>query len=328
MDIFPDDIIDSSGVLYDLERLRSSTLVTTSPYAIEVFIEWNNCIATMIYPSQEPEWRKRLDCGSHSQHRWSIYHNEKEIVQIVVKHNSCEKALGFSLYCRNCENKALWRQPCLTPQNVFYILRVNATVDECQQSIDSLIQAKMFLTDSATISSYQHSKPRVAWDHKGVVSPSKRARFDKLEKDIEQMVYVQNMARIEDNLFEFLKLEKDDVENSLQEKLVTEEHTNDVNDDVHTSRNDCLSTLLYDESCESAGQIGEKQKNQHLIVKITDHATSAFQEEFVNVHSKELFEPHTCQRHERKVYSSSVPTWHFADDLAPPGLRFSFESAP
>ena len=226
MDSFLNQMIDTSGVLDELEQPRLSASPITSPYTIEVFIEWNNCVATMLYPSQEPDWHKRVDCGSHSQHRWSIYRKDKELVQLVVKHNSCEKALGFQPYCRHCENKASWRQPCLTPQNVFYILRVAGSTEECQASIENLIQSKRFLTDAGTVSSYQRSKQRVAWDHKHVDS-NKRVRFDKLEKDVERMVVQQNMARIELELSEFLRPEKEDVEKSLN---ATNDATNDANE--------------------------------------------------------------------------------------------------
>ena len=278
MNLFLDDIIDSSGVLHELECPRSFDPAVASPYSIEVFIEWNNCIATMVYPSQESKWRKRSDCGSHSQHRWSLYDDDKELVQLVVKHNSCEKALGFQPYCRHCENKASWRQPCLTPQNVFYILRVTGTIDDCQKSIESLIHSKRFLEDTATITSYQRSKPRVAWDHKDV-NLSKRARFDKLEKDIEEMVVRQNMACVEEKLSEFFTPEKEE--------------------DVQKSLLDADDAATHDEGDVSFGAVAD-------------------------IDLKELFESYELQEQNNQISFSE--SWHFADDLAPPGVRFVFES--
>ena len=51
-----DELIESSGVLQDFSPKDQGVF---SPYSIDVFIEWNNCLATMLYPSQEPKWVKR-----------------------------------------------------------------------------------------------------------------------------------------------------------------------------------------------------------------------------------------------------------------------------
>lgn len=171
--------------------------VIMSLHNIKVFIEWNNCLVDMLYPSQQSMWKKRDDCGSHSQHRWSIYDdNSKELIQLVVKHNSCEKALGQQVLCLHCKNKVHWRQPCLTPQNIFYILRVNGSAEECQKCIDSsILHCHDVLSDEIRVA-YQLSKPRVAWESK-VPNAAMRARLNKLEQDIERMVIENNKMRIE-----------------------------------------------------------------------------------------------------------------------------------
>lgn len=186
MDDLLDDIIDKSGIL-DTSRKANST-----EYSIFAYLSWENNLAELTYPSHTSQWIKRVDCGSHSQHRWGLYNSDSyEIIQLVVRHNSCLKALFMQPLCRNCEMRHVWRQPCKTPCNIFYILPLSS-VEECSALLEPLILSRKRLSQEIA-KAYASTLPKTV-NYVKVInsSPVKRKQLQRLEQDIEESVRVTN----------------------------------------------------------------------------------------------------------------------------------------
>lgn len=180
----------SLGFLVDtaLQKTVSDALSVSNDddrVCVNAFVEWDNSLVEIEYPTaKNTSWTCRIDCGSHSQHRWSAFDSSgNEVMQLVVKHCSCVKSLIVQPLCRNCENRATWRRPCETPQNVFYILNV---VDDVQAAalLDPLIRNRTYLNQDM-IDGYQGFKPRVIMGMK-TPKPECRQRMRKLAWQIEQ----------------------------------------------------------------------------------------------------------------------------------------------
>lgn len=188
MESLLDDIIDKSGIL-------DASL--SSDRSISAFVMWSQEFVEISYPMNGSNWIKRSDCGSHSQHRWSLYDNELyEVAQLVVKHNSCLKAMFMQPLCRNCEMRHIWRQPCRTPSNVFYILALNDT-KICQAYLDPLIISRKTLDRDSLIAYIKHA-PKPVYNAKVVKSTlKKRKQIDRLEKEIEHSILVTNRKTLQ-----------------------------------------------------------------------------------------------------------------------------------
>jgi hypothetical protein len=182
-----DDILDRAGFL---------PIVSTnnpSEHDIRVFIAWKKEVMVTTYPLSTSKWRKRYDCGSHSQHRWGLYdENSQECVQLVVMHNACVKSVFLQNLCRNCEFRHVWRQLCLTPQNLFYILPL-VEIERCEALLNPLLISHCGTTIDV-LTAYEKTTPKAAMKIKKIKStPKKRIHLDKLENDIRESVRRSNM---------------------------------------------------------------------------------------------------------------------------------------
>ena len=180
-----DDLIDRSGIL-------GNTSTFDAERSISAFVSWSQEFVQISYPSAGSGWVKRSDCGSHSQHRWGLYDNDLyEIVQLVVKHSSCLKAMFMQPLCKNCEMRHIWRQPCRTPSNIFFILALG-DVEKCQSYLEPFIISRKS-TSPENIAIYRKHTPKPVYHAKAVKStPKKRKQLDKLEKDIEYSILASN----------------------------------------------------------------------------------------------------------------------------------------
>lgn len=176
-DSFLDELFDQAGFT------AGSSQPLSTGYTLDVFVEWENCLVAIDHPATpNSPWSIRTDCGSHSQHRWSLCSQNGEIMQLVVKHNTCIKAFTMQPYCRNCQNRIAWRQPCSTPQNVFYILAV-ASYEECASFLRPISHGRTPLS-SEMAAVYQERKPRLIKNIKTPKTTLKRERIDRLRNDI------------------------------------------------------------------------------------------------------------------------------------------------
>lgn len=176
-DSFLDELFDQAGFT------SGSSQPLKTGYTLDVFVEWENCLVEIDHPATpNSPWIIRTDCGSHSQHRWSLCSQHGEMMQLVVKHNTCIKAFTMQPYCRNCQNRIAWRQPCSTPQNVFYILAV-ASYEECASFLKSISHGRTPLS-SEMAAVYQERKPRLIKNIKTPKATLKRERIDRLRNDI------------------------------------------------------------------------------------------------------------------------------------------------
>ncbi len=152
---------------------------------VTVFVEWANVLVELEYPSDTNSfWTLRTDCGSHSQHRWSAFDAAgQEVMQLVVKHCSCVKALIMQPMCRNCQNRDTWRRPCDTPQNVFFVLPVANDVTAAAL-LEPMILKRIHLSQEM-MQGYQAFKPRVITGMQ-TPKPEFRNRMRKLAWQVEQ----------------------------------------------------------------------------------------------------------------------------------------------
>ena len=189
---FLDDLIERSGILADV-RTPQRHNTDDGEYTIDAFCTWEERIVRITYPSQNPQWMKRSDCGSHSQHRWSLYNSDlRECLQLVVMHRSCLNANSVQELGRNCEFRHIWRQPCKTPSNIFYILPL-VSIEECAENLEPLVLSRCNMA-TETLHFYQKSIPKPVYNVKKVKSkPEKRKNIDRLEKDIEASVRQNNI---------------------------------------------------------------------------------------------------------------------------------------
>ena len=190
---FLDDLIEKSGILANVGT--SQRHKDTGEYTIDAFCTWENTLVQLTYPSQNPEWMKRSDCGSHSQHRWGLYNAElRECLQLVVMHSSCLNAIFVQELCRNCEFRHVWRQPCKTPSNIFYIIPL-ASVEECAHLLEPFVLSRTKVR-AETLQCYEKSIPKPVFNVKKVKSgQEKRKHIDRLEKDIQESVRQANLRR-------------------------------------------------------------------------------------------------------------------------------------
>ena len=88
----------------------------------------------------------------------------------------------------------VWRQPCRTPSNVFFILPLGDIVT-CQSYLEPLIISRKTLTQNH-IDIYNKNTPKPVYHAKIVKSnQKKRKQLDKLEKDIESSVLASNRKK-------------------------------------------------------------------------------------------------------------------------------------
>ena len=173
---------------------------------INAFVEWENVLVELEYP-KDPLWVWRQDCGSHSQHRWSAFDGDGEqVMQMVVKHCSCIKALIMQPMCKNCVHRATWRRPCDTPQNVFFVLAIADDV-RCAALLEPMIRNRIYIDEDA-VSGYQMFKPRPIF---GVKTPNPRCRdrMRKLAWQVEQTAIAVHRQR--------KRMQEADARTSLQE---------------------------------------------------------------------------------------------------------------
>lgn len=185
-----DDLINQSGILDDMQARPNKI---DDDYCIEVYLTWEQRLVQITYPSKNKNWLRRVDCGSYSQFRWSLYdENLDELVQIVVKHNSCLHSIFAQPICKNCEFRHVWHQSCSTPSNVFYIMALGE-YEACGKLLEPFILSRIDISD-ACIDAYERSKPRPLYKVK-TGSCQKNKKLLDLEKGIEQSVYRANQQR-------------------------------------------------------------------------------------------------------------------------------------
>ena len=145
---FLDEIIDKA--------LLANQKEPNNALMISALLEPEGILVEIEYPDDNDAWMYRTDCGSHSQHRWSLYSKSDEVAQLVCKHNACAKAIFLQRLCRHCSNPE-WRKPCLTPQNIFYIFLLKQNMYDV---IEPLIYKKVSLTDDQ-LTEYRVKRPRI-----------------------------------------------------------------------------------------------------------------------------------------------------------------------
>jgi len=184
------DLINQSGILNDM---HSPVNDIDDDYCIDAYLTWEQRLVQITYPSKNNKWLRRVDCGSYSQFRWSLYdENLDELVQIVVKHSSCLNSVFTQPICKNCEFRHVWHQSCTTPSNVFYIMAVGK-YEACGNLLEPLILSRIDISDEC-IDAYEESKPRPLYKVKSSSCPKNKKLLD-LEKGIEQAVYKANQQR-------------------------------------------------------------------------------------------------------------------------------------
>lgn len=192
--LLDDDIIDHSGIICSAKKNGVDT-----SRLIRVYVEWDQTIVEIALPDETSAFRLRDDCGSYSQHRWSMLENSTEVMQLVVKHNSCLKALFMQPLCMNCRHRNVWRQHCKNPKDVFYLLQISDDVHLCDKLLEPLIHKRVYLsTDS--VQTYEMSKPcSKPLARAKAVNPKSREHMRKLHESIERGVLKSKQWRGDDD---------------------------------------------------------------------------------------------------------------------------------
>ena len=127
---------------------------------IEAFVEWEHCLVRIEYPNSTSAW---IRCGgSYSQIRWALRDQHgQDVLQLVMKHSACLNAPLVMPLCIHCQNRKVWKRRCITPQNLFYILRVQDK-RVCQLTLDPFIRARVQTTSDEVILMFTTSQPVVA----------------------------------------------------------------------------------------------------------------------------------------------------------------------
>lgn len=246
-----DDLIEKSGILANIDT-DGQHRADMGEYTIDAFVSWEQTLVQIKYPSQNPQWMKRTDCGSHSQHRWGLYDDElNECLQLVVMHNSCLKALFVQDLCRNCEFRHVWRQPCKTPSNIFYIVPLSS-IEECSARLEPLIYSRTKPGPEA-LHAYLKSVPKAAWNVKKIKSgPEKRKQLDRLEKEIEQSVRQANMRRKHESRKTMLEHEASVVQQAIAD---ARDNVESGTQDVTTKTDVTKNTLTVVEDARHAQEV-------------------------------------------------------------------------
>lgn len=208
------------------------THIPLSMTTIEVFITWENVLAQIEYPDPKNGWEYRADCGSHSQHRWSLTVSFVEMMQLVVRHATCFRALFRNMFCRNCLNRETWRSVCLEPQNIFYVLPVGDVV-QCMAIFEPMIKRRIKLT-RPQVAVFLSGLPRSAPAGKKVNDQKMQLRLAKLEADIKSSVIKTNASFLEDNLSTFIDGDEADKKEKLDgDEADKEEKLKPLNSQLH-----------------------------------------------------------------------------------------------
>ena len=162
-------------------------------YRIIVFLSWRRELVEMTYPDETDAWTYRDDCGSYSQFRWSVRcKNDQDIVQMVVKHNSCINSTFMQPYCSNCQMRDKWRRPCTTAEDMFYALAIQAH-NICDDAILPLVK-RSYSINSETIAACLKHMPRPLFIVKYPKQNERtRKKILELKAKIKAKVYEQNM---------------------------------------------------------------------------------------------------------------------------------------
>ena len=94
-------------------------------------------------------------------------------------------------YCTNCQMRETWRQPCTTPEDIFYALNI-LPQNVCNDAILPLVQ-RSYSVNSETIAAYLQNMPRPLYTTK---TPKQNDRTKKkmleVKAKIKTRVYEQN----------------------------------------------------------------------------------------------------------------------------------------
>ena len=218
-------------------------------YRIIVCLTWRKELVQMIYPDERPEWVYREDCGSYSQFRWSLRcKNNKDIVQLVVKHNTCLNSLFMQPYCVNCQMRETWHQPCTTPEDVFYALVIQPT-NICNDAVLPLVQHS-YSVNSATIAAYLAHMPRAKYSL--TKSPKNNDRTKKRMLELK--------AKIKARVYELnLKADADAAKSMQQQEQIAFDSLQSINvtDPLTLLSLGCMATDMSEllNTCELLGEV-------------------------------------------------------------------------
>ena len=100
-------------------------------------------------------WLYRIDIGGTSQHRW----DHSGILNMVVRHSTCMKAVLPRSICRNCNMKEYWRVKCGDPDDTFFIMcEHTVSLDAATQILrHSVSLLSPLLSESAKQTAYWQS---------------------------------------------------------------------------------------------------------------------------------------------------------------------------
>lgn len=138
----------------------NSALNSMEGTLIEAFVEWEHCLVRIEYPNSTSAW---IRCGgSYSQIRWALRDQRgQDILQLVMKHSACLNAPLVMPLCIHCQKRKVWKRRCITPQNLFYVLKVQDK-RTCQLALEPFIRARMQTPSDDVVLMFTATQPVVA----------------------------------------------------------------------------------------------------------------------------------------------------------------------
>ena len=85
---------------------------------VKAYSRFTHELVRVRFPMDANGWLYRIDLGGTSQHRW----DHSGILNMVVRHSTCMKAVLPRTICRNCNMREYWRVKCGDPDDTFFIM--------------------------------------------------------------------------------------------------------------------------------------------------------------------------------------------------------------
>ena len=101
-----------------LPPLRFNDTTSDLVGEVKAYCRFTHELVRVRFPTDSNGWLYRVDLGGTSQHRW----DHSGILNMVVRHSTCMKAVLPRSICRNCNMKEYWRVKCGDHDDTFFIM--------------------------------------------------------------------------------------------------------------------------------------------------------------------------------------------------------------
>lgn len=122
---------------------------------VKAYCRFTHELVRVRFPTDANGWLYRIDLGGTSQHRW----DHSGILNMVVRHSTCMKAVLPRSVCRNCNMKEYWRVKCGDPDDTFFIMCEHAaSIDAATQILRHVQIGQPIPISDADIQLYENAQ--------------------------------------------------------------------------------------------------------------------------------------------------------------------------